>query len=233
MTGLIKHLKNTLHLFYPHHCTGCGSDLLSQQEMLCLACLGALPHTGFENIAGNATEKLFEGRVPLRAAHSQFYFAKHKLIQHLLHQLKYKGNKEIGIYLGNIMGQALLKSSRFANPDALIPLPLHADKEFKRGYNQSLLICKGMAKAMQVPVITTAVKRKRITETQTKKHRMERWQNVEDSFVLQDASAITHKHILLVDDVVTTGATLEACSSVLLKQPGVSVSIATLAIANK
>ncbi|HRB30543.1 MAG TPA: phosphoribosyltransferase family protein [Ferruginibacter sp.] len=233
MYGLIKYFRNTLHLFYPHICTGCGSDLLSQHEMLCLNCLDNLPHTGFENMTGNAAEKLFEGRVPIRSAHSQFYFAKHKLIQHLLHQLKYKGNREIGIYLGNMMGQALLKSNRFANPDALIPLPLHADKEFKRGYNQSLLICKGMAKAMQVPVITTAVKRERITETQTKKHRMERWQNVEDSFVLQDTTEIKNKHLLLVDDVVTTGATLEACSSALLRLPGVSISIATLAIANK
>ena len=221
------------HLFYPHVCTGCGSDFVEDDNLLCLQCINDLPHTNFEMHANNPVEKIFWGRLPLTAAMSEFYFTKGTLIQTLIHQFKYKSNIDVGLYLGAIMGRSLLNSNRFTTIDALIPLPLNAEKEFKRGYNQATILCNGMAEVMGVPVIKNNVVRNRFTETQTKKHRAERWKNVESSFGTNDSAALRNKHILLVDDVVTTGATLEACGTEILKIEGTKLSIATLAYASK
>ncbi len=233
MQALKKIIQNTLHLFYPHICTGCGSDILPKENLLCARCLNDLPVTGFATHPNNPVEEIFWGRINLKAAHSEFYFDKDALIQHLVHQLKYKSNQSIGLYLGEMMGKTLLGSKRFDAIDALIPLPLYPEKERKRGYNQAAIICNGMSLTMNIPVITNKLVRQRYTETQTKKHRTERWENVEDSFKVDDADSLAGKHLLLVDDVVTTGATLEAAGMVLLKVPGVSLSIATLTIASK
>ncbi len=234
---MIAQLKNifnsTLHLFYPHVCTGCGSDLLEADNLLCLKCIHNLPHTGFATLANNPVEKYFWGRIPLTAAYSQFYFSKEFLIQHLIHQFKYKGDTEIGFYLGEMMGKTLQKSNRFSSIDALIPLPLYADKEHKRGYNQAAVICNGMSAVMNVPVLNGAIIRQHATETQTRKHRTERWENVKQSFMVAKADELAGKHLLLVDDVVTTGATLEACGHIILGVEHVKLSIATLAYAAK
>lgn len=234
MIAQLKNIVNSaLHLFYPHVCTGCGSDLLHKDNLLCLGCIHNLPHTGFADLPNNPVEKYFWGRIPLTAAYSQFYFSKEFLIQHLIHQLKYKGDTEIGFYLGELMGKTLLNSNRFSSIDALIPLPLYADKEHKRGYNQAGVICNGMSAVMNVPVLNGVVIRQHATETQTRKHRTERWENVNQSFKVAKPSELAGKHLLLVDDVVTTGATLEACGHVILQQANVKLSIATLAYAAK
>ena len=225
--------SSTTHLFYPHVCTGCGSDLLSADNLLCARCITDLPQTNFAQHASNPVEKIFWGRVPVAAGHSEFYFAKESLIQHLVHQLKYKNNKEIGIYLGEIMGRSLMDSHRFKNIDALVPLPLYPDKERKRGYNQAAIICQGMSAVMNVPVMINNLIRQRYTETQTKKHRLERWENVEGSFAVKNMATFKGKHLLVVDDVVTTGATIEAGCEALLKSEAASLSIATLTIAIK
>lgn len=225
--------KDAMHLFFPHTCMGCGNDIISANDILCLRCISNLPHTRFEKMTNNPVENIFRGRIPLRAATGQFYFSKGHLVQYLIHQLKYKGNKEAGEYLGAVMGKALLQSERFSNIDYLIPLPLYAGKEFKRGYNQAEIICNGMSTAMQVPVHAKNVIRKRHTDTQTKKHRTERWENVEESFHVLYPGKLQGKNVLLVDDVITTGATLEACSLCLLKIPAITISIAALAIAGK
>ena len=234
---MIARLKNifssTLHLFYPHLCTGCGSDLLKEQNLLCIKCMHNLPHTNFAVFANNQIEKDFWGRIPLTAAYSQFYFSKEFLIQHLIHQLKYKGDTKIGFYLGEMMGKTLLNSNRFSTIDALIPLPLFADKEHKRGYNQATVICNCISAVMNIPVLNNAVIRQQATQTQTRKHRTERWENVKDSFKVAKANEISGKHLLLVDDVVTTGATLEACGHVILQVANVKLSMATLAYAVK
>ena len=234
---MITQLKNivnsTLHLFYPHVCTGCGSDLLQEDNLLCLKCIHNLPHTNFAELANNQIEKYFWGRISLSAAYSQFYFSKEFLIQHLIHQLKYKGDTKIGFYLGEIMGKTLLNSSRFSSVEALIPLPLYADKEHKRGYNQAAVICNGMSAVMGIPVLNGAVIRQHATETQTRKHRTERWENVKSSFKVAKPGQLSGKHLLLVDDVVTTGATLEACGNAILQTENVKLSIATLAYAAK
>jgi ComF family protein len=233
MSLLKSILADAIHLFYPHVCMGCGSDLLDEPQLLCLKCLHDLPHTHFESFTNNPVEKYFWGRLPLEAAHSEFYFSKGTLIQYLVHQLKYKNNKAIGVYLGEITGKSLLKSNRFNNIDALVPLPLNADKEHKRGYNQAAIICNGISAVMQIPVINGNVIRNRFTDTQTRKHRTERWENVEGSFIVSDPATLQGKHVLLVDDVVTTGATLEACGRVMQQQADIKLSIATLAHAAK
>jgi len=234
MIAQLKNIfSNTIHLFYPHICTGCGSDILEEDNLLCLRCIHDLPHTNFAQYSNNPIEKYFWGRLPLAAGHSEFYFSKEFLIQHLIHQLKYKGDINIGFYLGELMGNTLISSNRFNTIDGLIPLPLYADKEHKRGYNQAAVICNGMSSVMNVPVLNGHVIRQHATETQTRKHRTERWENVKGSFKVVKESALKNKHLLLVDDVITTGATLEACGSILLQTENVKLSIATLAYAAK
>jgi len=178
--------------------------------------------------SANPVEKLFWGRIPLRSAMAHYYFTKASLIQHLLHALKYKGKRELGICLGRRMGTALAASNRFTPVEALIPLPLSARRQQQRSYNQAALICEGISSVLNIPVWNDVVARRSFSESQTKKSRVERWQNMEDRFVLLNKEKINNCHILLVDDVVTTGATLEACGAELLKGGGVSVSVATL-----
>jgi ComF family protein len=197
-----------------------------------MRCINALPDTNFEPHAGNPVEKLFRGRLVLDGASAQYYFTKESLIQHLMHQFKYRGNRELGLQLGAMMGRQLVDSGRF-KVDALIPLPLFGGREKRRGFNQATVLCQGMAETMKIPVLGKAVIRPQHTETQTKKGRIERWKNMEGKFVVADKAALYNKHLLLVDDVVTTGATLEAAGMVLLKVPGVTLSIATLTLASK
>jgi ComF family protein len=219
--------ESLLHLVFPHVCEGCGTDIIQPDHFLCLHCLSNLPHTSFHLHANNPIEKTFWGRLPVTSATAQYYFTRQSVIQHLMHQLKYKGNKELGYYLGKLMGSALAASNRFAYADALIPLPLFSSKEKKRGYNQAKVLCEGMAAVMGKPVIDNVVYRAMHTETQTKKNRIERWQNIEKGFALSNAHLIEGKHVILVDDVITTGATLEACGRALM-QCDVRVSIAAL-----
>ena len=195
--------------------------------------MNELPHTSFENFPNNPIERMFTGRLAIVAATSGFYFSKGDLIQYLIHDLKYKGNREAGIYLSQIMGTLMLQSNRFNNIDYLIPLPLFAEKEYKRGFNQANIICQGLSSSMNIPILLKNVVRIRFTETQTKKHRTERWDNVHESFKVTDAQVLKNKHILLVDDVITTGATLDACAQVIKNIEGVKISIATLATASK
>jgi len=230
----LKEIKESiLHIVFPHVCDGCGSDLLNVESRLCIRCLASLPETNFEQHSNNPVEKLFWGRMPIVNASAQFYFTKESLMQHLMHQLKYKGNKELGLQLGRLMGNALKSASRFHEIEALIPLPLFPSKEKRRGYNQATILCEGVAEILHLPVLTNIITRPQHTETQTKKGRIERWRNIEGKFQLIHPLKIQNKHILLVDDVVTTGATLEACGNELLKADHVKLSIATLCKAEK
>jgi len=225
-----KELKNSiLHILFPHVCDGCGSDIIDEESNLCMKCIGALPETNFHLHANNPVEKIFWGRLPVVSATAQFYFTKESLMQHLMHQLKYRGNKELGKQLGRLMGYDLKKANRFDKLDYLIPLPLFASKERRRGFNQATILCEGIAEVMNTEIALDVIVRTQYTETQTKKGRIERWQNMEGKFELANPAAIAGKHVLLVDDVVTTGATLEACGHELLKATGVKLSIATLA----
>lgn len=225
---LLAAARSLLHLFFPHLCAGCGSDQVQHEQLLCLHCIERLPLSKFETYADNPIEKIFYGRLPLVNAASYVYFTKDSLLQHLMHQLKYHGKKEIGLYFGKRMGEALQQSGRFTGIDALLPLPLFPERERKRGYNQATLLCEGMSGSLGLPLLTKSISRQ-ATESQTHKNRMERWQNISGSFTLQQPDVLRDKHILLVDDVVTTGATLEACGQELLKVPGLRLSIMTLA----
>lgn len=220
-----------MHLFFPHICPGCGSDVLQTDETICFTCFNQLPFTRFENIPNNKTERIFHGRIGISCATSLLYFTKDSIVQQLMHALKYDGNQQVGLYLGRSMGKTLQASTRFQQIDMIIPLPLFKEKEKKRGYNQSAVLCEGIGLETGLSIITDNVKRTIHTETQTKKHRRERWQNVEGIFEASDRDSLQGKNILLVDDVVTTGATLEACATAILQIPGAKVSIATLAIA--
>ena len=226
---LFNEIKDSvLHLAFPHVCEGCGTDNLQSEHLLCLRCLSSLPETNFHLHANNPIEKIFWGRIPVANATAQYYFTKESMMQRLMHQFKYKTNKEVGIYLGKLLGWALAASNRFSYVDALIPLPLHKSKEHKRGYNQATVLCDGISSVLNKPVLRHIVTRPEHTETQTKKGRVQRWQNMEGKFLLADKTAIEGKHILLVDDVVTTGATLEACGREVLMAENVQLSIATL-----
>lgn len=233
MSSLKTIFQSTTNLFFPHLCNGCGSDTLTTKEILCNDCINNLTHTEFEKHPNNPIEKIFIGRVPIQAAHSQFYFSKGEMLQNLIHDFKYKGNLEIGLYLSQIMGTKMLESNRYNAIDYLIPLPLFAEKEFKRGFNQAAVICDGIALAMNVKVLKNVVTRIKFTETQTKKHRTERWDNVAESFTVEDKKILENKHVLLVDDVITTGATLDACAQKIIAVTGTKISIATLTTASK
>jgi ComF family protein len=229
-----KEIKESLlQLVFPHICDGCGSDLLNIESRLCIRCLSSLPETNFEQHAGNPVEKTFWGRLPLDKASAHLYFTKESLVQHLMHQVKYKGNKELGLQLGRIMGHALKASTRFNDIDVLVPLPLFPSKEKKRGYNQATVLCDGIAEILSIPVLNNVVTRPQHTETQTKKGRIERWKNIEGKFQLENPQKIASKHVLLVDDVITTGATLEACGNELLKAGSSKLSVATLCVASR
>ncbi len=229
----VKEIKDSFfHLFFPHVCAGCGNDVLNEKSSLCMRCIDALPETNFEIHPDNPVEKLFWGRVKLIGGSSQYYFTKESLMQRLMHQFKYKGNRELGLQLGRMMGEQLLQSGRF-QADALIPIPLFPRKEKRRGYNQATVLCLGIKESMNIPLFDKVINRPQHTETQTKKGRIERWKNMEGKFMLDNAAAIRDKHVLLIDDVVTTGATLEACATELLKVEGVTVSVATLCVASR
>lgn len=233
MTYPVKYLQDFASLFYPRTCAACGGDGLDDGQMICWGCINQLPLTGFEKQPDNLVAELFAGRMQVQSATAFLFFGKESLVQHLIYRLKYKGNIELGILLGNMMGKAMVDAGWHHTMDAIVPLPLNRKKEAKRGFNQAEILAKGIGQAMGKPVEPVAVIRSKFTETQTRKSRAQRWDNVAEVFDLLQNHSLDNKHVLLVDDVVTTGATLEACGQVLLKTPGLKLSIATLAFASK
>ncbi|MCS6928910.1 MAG: ComF family protein [Saprospiraceae bacterium] len=179
----------------------------------------------------NEFTERFWGRIPLQSGAALYFFQRRSPLQRALHQLKYHRQAHLGIQLGRLLGGQLRQSPLFQAVEAIIPVPLHPDKEKMRGYNQSAMIARGVSEAMNVPVLEGVLVRRRHTESQTRKRRLERFKNVAESFVLAKPQAITGKHILLVDDVLTTGATLEACGRALFAAPIARLSMATVAIA--
>ncbi|NML20331.1 ComF family protein [Pseudoflavitalea sp. G-6-1-2] len=225
--------QSLLHLFFPQTCAGCGSDAIDKEQLICLSCLQRLPVTDFLSHNENTTEKLLMGRFRFLHAASYLFYTHGSVIQRLIHQFKYKQRKDIGLFFGKKMGGAIQQSSRFKQIDALVPLPLHPRKEKQRHYNQAAILCEGISSELHLPILNKAVTRISASSSQTSRNRLARWQNIDGSFVLQDPDQLAGRHILLVDDVITTGATLEACSRELLKAPIASLSICTLACAMK
>jgi ComF family protein len=227
----IKH--NILHFFYPHNCVGCGFTLFNLQKFLCRHCLADLPLTHFERVQDNPVAKIFSGRLQIEKATAWLFFAKNGITQNVIHALKYRNNQNIGLAMGAIMAESLHDSDWWQGVDVLIPLPLNRKKLLMRGYNQAEVLCRGIASFNGIPIEEVAVMRKVYTETQTHKSRIQRWRNVAEVFDLLDYTHLQNKHAVLVDDVVTTGATLDACGQILSKVPGLKLSLLSLAIASK
>jgi ComF family protein len=225
--------KSALHLLYPHQCLGCNIDQMSASDPICPTCLLELPRTHFERFSENPIEKIFHGRIPVEAATSLFYFSKGHLLQQLMHALKYQGNKYIGYYLGKELGKSIQSNNRFNRIDALIPMPMVQIKADKRGYNQAHIIADGIASVLDLPVIEQAVVRKGSTKSQTGLNRMLRWQNVQERFELLNGALLKNRNVLIIDDVVTTGASIESYSLEILKANPASLSIATVACAEQ
>lgn len=228
---LRSYLDGFLTLAYPHLCPGCGKSLTGSENILCRCCTNNLPRTGFEWSNENPAFQSFWGRVPVEMAASVFYYRKGELLPRLIHQLKYKNRKDVGLFLGRLTGRLIKASPLFPAPEVVVPVPLHPRKLRIRGYNQCELLANGIAEETGLPVNTGALVRDIHNPSQTRKGRFERWENVSGIFRVTNPVALENKHILLVDDVITTGATLEACCLPIVKIPGSSVSIITVGYA--
>jgi len=225
----MKILKDVFSIFFPEACLCCNDFLASGESVICLTCRHDLPLTNFSFEKDNLIEKSFYGRIPLENATSLFYFFKKGNVQHLIHELKYKNQQQTGTFIGDWLGDQLIDSHRFETVDCIIPVPLHPKKFKKRGYNQVTTFGESLAKKLDIPYYENILIRVSSTKTQTKKLRFDRWKNVQELFHVQNNFALENKHILLIDDVITTGATLEACYEALKKTKNLKISIACMA----
>lgn len=226
---LIERCDDLLNLFYPRLCIGCGEILNKHEQDLCLTCLMQLPVISESKLIENFIEERFYGRVNIEEAISYLYYEKETMSQHVLHEIKYHGGKELGYRLGKMFGEHV-RRAWFQQVDALVPVPLHPNKLKQRGYNQSEWIAKGMAEELNVPVWTDILERSVENPTQTKKNAIERWENVRGIFQLKCKRDIEGKHLVIVDDVMTTGSTIEACVLPLSTVKDIKISVATLAV---
>lgn len=217
-----------LELFFPPLCICCENKLIANEKHLCLSCLLSLPKTNHASTPNNKLEEYFAGRFPFEHIISFAYFTKGGIIQKIIHELKYKNNPELGIFLGKLCGKEICEIQSFANIDILIPVPIHKKRLRKRGYNQSLMITKGISDITGKPIDSDNLVRKINNPSQTKSSRFERWKNTEGIFEIIDISRFENKHLLLIDDVVTTGSTLEACAKLILKSNNSRISILTI-----
>ena len=220
-------------LLFPRCCVVCGSPLSRGEECLCTCCNMNLPRTGFHLRKDNPVECLFWGRIPgLKRASSFLFYRKGSDFRRILHMLKYGGYKELGEVMGRYMSAELSSGEFFDGVDMIIPVPLHRKKQKLRGYNQSEWIARGIASVTGIPLCAECMIREKNTETQTRKSTFERWENVEGIFRLCDTVHFEGKHVLLVDDVLTTGATTLACASAFAGVRGIRISVLTLAVAD-
>jgi ComF family protein len=225
------YLADFISLLFPELCQACGESLILGEELICTDCRYHLPFTDFHLKPDNMVAQQFWGKINLEAAYALCYFTKGGKMQQLMHQFKYKGRHKIGNMLGNIAAEQMAKNPVLSTIDVIIPVPLHKSRLRKRGFNQSACFAEGISGKLNVPVIEHNLVRIRATETQTHRSRFERFENMQQVFVLENPRSLINKHVLLVDDVVTTGSTLEACGAELLKVEGLKLSIATIACA--
>ncbi len=229
-TSFLRLRESLAHLLFPRLCEGCQQPLLHQEDILCLGCALALPRSGFHHIPMNEAALRLAGRIPFEGATAFGVFTPGGILQHLLHRLKYQGRREIGAYLGRQAGRDLHTAPWARDLSAIVPVPLHPVKERLRGYNQAALLAGGLGEVLQIPVYDNALQRIRHTGSQTLKSREERMDNVGTAFSLRRLPA-PGSHLLLIDDVLTTGATLESAARPLLSAPGTRISILAFALA--
>lgn len=216
-------------IIYPHCCSSCGSNNLDPPAGICAHCLHDLPETGFLSKAENPVANIFLGRLPVHHASAAVWFQKKSAVQQILHGIKYGGRKDAALQLGEWMGYRLLNSNWFGDTEILLPLPLHPKRFAVRGFNQAAVLCSGLARITGKSTHPRILVRKSATKTQTRQHRKERWDNMQGVFGIVDVELLINKHVVLIDDVVTTGATLEAMGRELLTIPGLQLSICCFA----
>lgn len=231
MFAIKRWSSDLIGLLFPNLCNACGTPLFYHETTICTKCLFDLPFTDYHLHQENRVAKQLWGRLPLNAAMAMLYFRKGAKVQSLIHNLKYNEKTEVGTKLGNLLGERLKISENYQDVDLIIPVPLHHAKFKKRGYNQSSFIASGVAEIMNIPYHEDFLVRLMVTESQTKKSRYTRYENMQSVFGVPLPDQILNKHILLVDDVITTGATLEACANELLSKGASKVSLAALAFA--
>ena len=221
-----------IDLFYPQYCLGCFEEIAEDNFNICLDCRTNLPVTNFNSVEENELKKLFKGRIPVHHAISLYYFSKRGKIQNLIHMLKYKNKQKIGEFFGQLLGEEILNSPYFTSVDYIVPIPLHQKKFKLRGYNQNTLFGKTLSEKISAIYSEKNVKRTKNTVSQTNKTKEERFLNTENVFEMVDFEKFENKHILLIDDIITTGATIESCSKELLKIKNIKISIASIAFAH-
>jgi len=216
-------------LFFPEYCLGCSSGLVKGEEILCTRCILDLPRTDYQFTNENPVKEKFVGRLPIKYAAAFLKFRKTGIVQHLLHQLKYNNHPEVGRRLGKFFGKEMNDTGLANELDIIIPMPLYRSRQLKRGYNQSAMFAEGLMDSLGIPYNDTAIVRQINTSTQTRKNKTERWENVKQAFSVKDSAVIKNKRILLVDDIITTGASIEACGQELYNHGCKELSIACIA----
>ena len=224
-------LKAIIQVLFPTTCAACGRVLVEGERQVCIGCLADMAATAYSKMPGNGTERLLFGRIHLETGTSIYYFKADNTVRRIVHAMKFHGNTELCRMMGRQMGLELLRSGRFDDVDVLVPVPLHWIRRLQRGYNQSELLCRGIADVMPREVNTTALVRKRHTKQQSRQSGQRRADNVADAFSTKRPDELTGRHVLLVDDVLTTGATLCACADALATVPGIKISVATFSVA--
>lgn len=218
-------LKDILSLIYPEICQVCGKSLFKGERVVCMKCYHHLPRARFSNDPENPASQVFWGRVQLNIVFTGFLYNKGNAVQKLIRSFKYRGLKEAGIFLGEELGREISRNKDLDDLAYIIPVPLHPRKMRKRGFNQSEILARGIAKVTRVEVNTSVLYRKQYSSTQTKKSKYDRWLNVEQIFSVKNKALLKGKHILIVDDVITTGATIEACATALLRAADLRISV--------
>ena len=221
--------KDFISLIFPDLCLGCDIDLKNGEQFFCIKCRLSLPKTDFHNQPQNVLVNRFAGKVNIEDAYAYLYFRKGSIVQHIMYNIKYKGKKEAAAFLGELYGNDIIEKQ--SDLDLILPVPLHKTRERRRGFNQSTWFAIGLSKTLNVELCQTALKRVKAKESQTKKNRMERWENVKDVYKITNSSLVEGKRILLVDDVITTGATCEVCAKLLLDNGAAKVEVAAIACA--